>query len=62
MCTMECGPLTLSALLQDPLTRMLMHRDGVSEQDFSALLLRVQGLLGARVPDLTAPIVESICG
>jgi hypothetical protein len=50
MCMTECGTFTLSGLLQDPLTRMLMRRDGVDEQDFSDLLRRVQAALSGRVP------------
>ncbi|MDR3537481.1 MAG: hypothetical protein P4L71_13370 [Acetobacteraceae bacterium] len=44
----DSGTLTLTGLLQDPLTRMLMRSDGVSEQDFSDLLLRVKDCLLAR--------------
>lgn len=53
MCTMEDGTLTLGTLLQDPLTRMLMQRDGVSEREFSELMLRVQNVLADRA--LCAP-------
>ena len=48
MCSNEGGVLTLDGLLRDPLTLMLMRSDGVSEQDFSDLLLRVQDCLMAR--------------
>jgi hypothetical protein len=40
--------LTLAVLLQDPLTRMMMLSDGVTEKHFSDLMLRVQGCLIAR--------------
>jgi hypothetical protein len=39
---------TLTGLLQDPLTKLVMRSDGVSDQDFSALLQRVQDTLIAR--------------
>jgi hypothetical protein len=48
MCMITMSTLTLTGLLQDPLTRLMMRSDGVSEADFSALLLRVQDTLIAR--------------
>lgn len=44
MCMTVMEPLTLAGLLSDPLTRMVMHSDGVSEQEFAELWLRIQGL------------------
>lgn len=44
MCMTTIEPLTLAGLLADPLTRMVMHSDGVSEQEFAELWLRIQGL------------------
>ncbi|MBN8896568.1 MAG: hypothetical protein BGO51_21410 [Rhodospirillales bacterium 69-11] len=48
MCMTNCGTLTVTTLLQDPLTRMLMRSDGVSEEAFAELLQRVQDCLAAR--------------
>jgi hypothetical protein len=48
MCMITMSTLTLNGLLQDPLTRLVMRSDGVSEKDFSELLLRVQDTLVAR--------------
>ena len=56
MCMTDSGTLTLTGLLQDPLTRMVMRSDGVSEQDFSDLMLHVQDCLLARHP-LPAPLL-----
>jgi hypothetical protein len=39
---------TLTTLLQDPLTRLMMRSDGVTEEHFSSLMLRVQHSLDAR--------------
>jgi hypothetical protein len=38
----------MAALLEDPLVRLVMRSDNVSETDHSALLRRVQGALIAR--------------
>lgn len=43
MCTIAIETLTLDTLLSDPLTRLLMRRDGVSEDDFAALWARIGG-------------------
>jgi hypothetical protein len=48
MCMTTMSTLTLTGLLQDPLTKLVMRSDGVSEEDFSALLQRVQDSLIAR--------------
>jgi hypothetical protein len=48
MCVKDSSGLTLTGLLQDPLTRMLMRSDGVTEQDFSDLMMRVKDSLLAR--------------
>lgn len=48
MCMMTTDALTLNEMLQDPLIRAVMRSDNVSEQDFSELMLRVQGCLLAR--------------
>ena len=48
MCTTTISTLTLAGLLQDPLIRMMMRSDNVSEADHSELLYRVQESLIAR--------------
>jgi hypothetical protein len=48
MCTLTTGALTLTMMLQDPLIRLVMHSDNVSEEDHSELLYRVKQLLSAR--------------
>jgi hypothetical protein len=48
MCMTTTGTLTMSALLTDPLIRMVMRSDGVSEDDFTALLFRVKDTLEQR--------------
>lgn len=48
MCMTVIETLTLSGLLADPLTRMVMHSDGVSEQEFTELWQRIQ--------DMRAPV------
>jgi hypothetical protein len=54
MCMMTMSTLTLTGLLQDPLTKLVMRSDGVSDKDFSDLLLRVQDTLIARAALLQA--------
>lgn len=48
MCMTTISTLTLTGMLQDPLIRLVMHSDGVSEQDFSELLFRTKQTLLAR--------------
>ena len=48
MCEAKVRTFTLAELLQDPLTRLAMTSDGVSEKDFSELLLRVKDVLHGR--------------
>jgi hypothetical protein len=48
MCTTTFGTLTLAGLLNDPLTRAMMRSDGVSLDDFAALLFRVKDTLADR--------------
>jgi hypothetical protein len=42
MCTETIIPLSFTGFLQDPLVRLAMHSDGVSEHDLSELLERVR--------------------
>jgi len=48
MCNETTGTLTLNGMLCDPLIRMVMQSDGVTEDDMSALLSRVKATLAAR--------------
>jgi len=48
MCTTTISTLTLATMLQDPLIKLVMRSDNVSETDHSALLHRVQEALSAR--------------
>jgi hypothetical protein len=59
MCMMTVSALTLTGLLQDPLTKLVMRSDGVSERDFSELLLRVQDTLIARATQ-SQPVVGQL--
>ena len=45
MCRAIVEIFTLAELLRDPLARMVMRSDGVSEEDHSALLFRVRDTL-----------------
>ena len=58
MCMTTVSTLTLTGLLHDPLTRLVMRSDGVSEQDFSDLLRRVQDSLIARAGLLQPPMAQ----
>lgn len=44
MCTTSISTLTLTAMLHDPLIKMVMRSDNVSEEDHSELLFRVKRL------------------
>jgi len=52
--------LTLAGLLEDPLVKLVMRSDNVSDSDHSALLFRVKDALIARAsvtpPALQAPV------
>ena len=48
MCTLTMSTLTLATMLQDPLIRLVMRSDNVSEEDHSELLYRVKQSLMAR--------------
>ena len=53
MCTLTMSTLTLATMLQDPLIRLVMRSDNVSEEDHSQLLYRVKQSLIARA-EITA--------
>jgi hypothetical protein len=62
MCTMTISMLTMAGMLQDPLIRLVMHSDGVSEQDMSNLLNRVKDSLEAREAPVALPLpVQAGC-
>ena len=48
MCTTTHGTLTLAAMLRDPLIEAVMRSDGVSPDDFAALMFRVRDSLSVR--------------
>ena len=48
MCVITVDTFTMAGMIADPLTRMVMRSDGVSEDEFAALLFRIQGNLAAR--------------
>ena len=60
MCTTTFGTLTLAGLLSDPLTQAMMRSDGVSADDFAALLFRVKDTLEERAdqPELEWELAE----
>jgi hypothetical protein len=55
MCMTTMNTLTLAGMLHDPLIKLVMLSDGVSEQDYSELLFRVKDTLVARAAALTPP-------
>jgi hypothetical protein len=60
MCTTTDSTLTLAALLKDPLIRLVMRSDNVSEEDHSALMFRVQECLMARVSFTPPPMQNTV--
>lgn len=59
MCMTAIEKLTLAGLLADPLTRLVMHSDGVSEQDFADLWLRLQSLVRRDGTDATMGVSQT---
>ncbi len=55
MCTTSISTLTLTAMLHDPLIKMVMRSDNVSEEDHSELLFRVKDSLAARAQRAEMP-------
>jgi len=61
MCTTTFGTLTLAAMLTDPLIEAMRRSDGVSDDEFAALLFRVRDTLADRdgqvepAPELVEP-------
>jgi hypothetical protein len=60
MCTTTDSTLTLAALLKDPLIRLVMRSDNVSEEDHSALMFRVQECLMARASFTPLPMQNTV--
>ena len=58
MCTTTISTLTLAGLLQDPLIKMVMRSDKVSESDHSELLHRVKDTLIMRAA-VRQPVFEA---
>jgi hypothetical protein len=58
MCTTTIRTLTLAAMLQDPLIKLVMRSDNVSEEDHSELLYRVKQSLVMRA-DITEACVPA---
>jgi hypothetical protein len=60
MCTATFGTLTLAGLLSDPLTQAMMRSDGVSQDDFAALLFRMKDTIADREdqPELEWELAE----
>jgi hypothetical protein len=54
MCVITVDTFTMAGTIADPLTRMVMRSDGVSEDELAALLFRIQGNLAARA--MEAPV------
>ena len=61
MCTMTIRTLNLNAMLQDPLIKLVMRSDNVSEQDHSDLLYRVQQSLVARCIEAQHATADVTC-
>jgi hypothetical protein len=54
MCGSSIETLTLTGLLEDKLTQMVMRSDGVSGEDFSELMYRMRDTLAARASEQSA--------
>ena len=48
MCASTAEPLTLAAMLTDPMIQAMMRSDRVLERDYAALLARVKASLDQR--------------
>ena len=48
MCGLSIDTFTLTGLLEDQLTQLVMRSDGVSGEDFSELMYRMRDTLAAR--------------
>ncbi|MFO1029177.1 MAG: hypothetical protein U1E70_28730 [Acetobacteraceae bacterium] len=62
MCTTTISTLNLTTMLQDPLIKLVMRSDNVSEQDYSAMLYRVQKSLLARNAEISRCQLEGRAG
>jgi hypothetical protein len=59
MCTEQTTAPTLRGWLRDPMIRLVMESDGVTEQDMIALVRRVTAAVASR-PD-TLPALTQLC-
>lgn len=59
MCTTTISTLTLDTMLDDPLIKLVMRSDNVSDEDHSDLLLRVKESLVARAEEAQA-VIEAV--
>lgn len=48
MCDLSRGDMLFTDLLRDPLTRLIMRRDGVTKRDMIVLCRRIRSALAAR--------------
>jgi hypothetical protein len=60
MCVTTISTLTLNTMLQDPLIKLVMRSDNVSEQDHSALLHRVRQSLLARSVEIAPSAIARV--
>jgi hypothetical protein len=56
MCTQQITVPTIGCWLQDPLIRLMMDRDGVSDEEMLALLQRVSSAVADRLELLQVPV------
>lgn len=55
MCTEQIGAPTLRGWLRDPMIRLVMESDGVTEHEMIALVRRVSTAVASRPPALPPP-------
>ena len=58
MCMRHDERLTLGTLLEDPMIRLVMASDGVSEQEMRSLMLRMRRVLSARSTRMETRLAE----
>jgi hypothetical protein len=58
MCTQQINVPTIGCWLQDPLIRLMMDSDRVSEEEMLALLRRVSTAVAARAASLQLSVRE----
>lgn len=60
MCSEQTMALTLRGLLRDPMIRLVMASDGVTEHDMIALVRRVTTAAASRPKAMTPPPVPVV--